>query len=172
MKRKKRKKKREPILSSYIEVRDYLFVVCRSRRCDFGAFVRAIAKPIVDLFPEIRKVSSVSDWLTARDGGYDDVRGGKKERKKQVRRVMMWRCWSGNYLGNALTPSREPIVFTPSSATVRSCVYRFALISSLRPSRTFPTSRPRVLETFSSAASFFVSAGVAGTRVFFPPFFL
>lgn len=77
------------------------------RRWSVDVAIARCARPwlIVDLLLEIYEVSSVSDWLTAHERWGGD--GGKGEAGAGTIRKL--------YLGNALTLSREPIVFTPSS---------------------------------------------------------
>lgn len=71
---RRKNKTREPILSSYIEVRNYLSLsfVDHDDRCDFGAFVRAIEIDrlfVCFFFWNPQSFERERDWLTARDGG-------------------------------------------------------------------------------------------------------
>lgn len=151
--RKERTKKntRKPILS-YIKVRDYLSssFVGHDDRCDFGTLVRAIEidRSSVCLF-FLLKSAKLRAWARLAHGSRRwvkwgvGVRGWKGKRSRcngdggarpEVITRMRWR-WAVNQLSlHLFQPLCDP-------------AYRFALISSLRPSRTFATSRPRALET-------------------------
>lgn len=128
-KKKEKRKKKKRTDSIVLEARDFPVVVdpstLRSRDC---------VRPwlIVDLLHEMYKVSSVSDWFTAHERWGGD--GGKRKAGAGTIRK--------SYLGNALTLSRESIVFTPSVVSICSSH------SSLRPSLTLFPPPPAVIVAF------------------------